>query len=65
MKIGVSGAGGYLGKAVVSELLRRADGHEETSSARGGEPVAGTHDTTAGSVVAAFAPVSAKPFNFM
>jgi putative NADH-flavin reductase len=28
MKIGVSGASGHLGRAVVSELLERADGHE-------------------------------------
>jgi NAD(P)H dehydrogenase (quinone) len=28
MKIGVSGASGHLGRAVVSELLQRADGHE-------------------------------------
>jgi uncharacterized protein YbjT (DUF2867 family) len=28
MKVGVSGASGHLGRAVVSELLQRADGHE-------------------------------------
>ncbi|MGB7465823.1 MAG: hypothetical protein WBW14_23235 [Candidatus Acidiferrum sp.] len=28
MKIGVSGASGHLGRAVVSELLQRSDGHE-------------------------------------
>ena len=28
MKIGVSGASGHLGRAVVSELLQRPDGHE-------------------------------------
>ena len=28
MKIGVSGAGGHFGGAIVSELLRRAEGHE-------------------------------------
>ncbi len=28
MKIGVSGASGHLGRAVVSTLLQRADGHE-------------------------------------
>src|SRR5450759_1042830 len=28
MKIGVSGASGHLGRAVVSELLQRRDGHE-------------------------------------
>jgi uncharacterized protein YbjT (DUF2867 family) len=28
VKIGVSGASGYLGRAVVSELLQRAGGHE-------------------------------------
>jgi nucleoside-diphosphate-sugar epimerase len=28
VKIGVSGASGHLGRAVVSELLQRSDGHE-------------------------------------
>ena len=28
MKVGVSGASGHLGRAVVSELLERADGHK-------------------------------------
>jgi NAD(P)H dehydrogenase (quinone) len=28
MKIGVSGASGHLGRAVVSELLQRTGGHE-------------------------------------
>jgi nucleoside-diphosphate-sugar epimerase len=28
MKIGVNGASGHLGRAVVSELLRRTGGHE-------------------------------------
>src|SRR3979490_30422 len=28
MKIGVSGASGHLGRAVVAELLQRANGHE-------------------------------------
>ena len=28
MKIGASGASGHLGRAVVSELLQRVDGHE-------------------------------------
>jgi uncharacterized protein YbjT (DUF2867 family) len=34
MKIGVSGASGHLGSAVVSELLQRADGHEVVNSWR-------------------------------
>jgi NAD(P)H dehydrogenase (quinone) len=34
MKIGVSGAGGHLGRAVVSELLRRAGGHEVVAITR-------------------------------
>src|ERR1700733_970663 len=34
MKIGVSGASGHLGKAVVSELLQRADGHEVVAISR-------------------------------
>jgi NAD(P)H dehydrogenase (quinone) len=34
MKIGVSGASGHLGKAVVSELLRRAEGHEVIAISR-------------------------------
>ena len=34
MKIGVSGASGHLGKAVVSELLQRTDGHEVVAISR-------------------------------
>src|SRR6202035_1594913 len=34
MKIGVSGASGQLGRAVVSELLQRADGHEVVAISR-------------------------------
>jgi NAD(P)H dehydrogenase (quinone) len=34
MKIGVSGASGHLGKAVVSELLQRAAGHEIVAISR-------------------------------
>jgi NAD(P)H dehydrogenase (quinone) len=34
MKIGVSGASGHLGKAVVSELLQRAGGHEIVAISR-------------------------------
>jgi NAD(P)H dehydrogenase (quinone) len=41
MKIGVSGASGQLGRAVVSELLRRADGHEVVAITRTPETVAG------------------------
>jgi NAD(P)H dehydrogenase (quinone) len=39
MKIGVSGAGGHLGKAVVSELLQRAAGHEAVAITRTPETV--------------------------
>jgi NAD(P)H dehydrogenase (quinone) len=39
MKIGVSGASGHLGKAVVSELLRRAGGHEVVAITRTPETV--------------------------
>jgi len=39
MKIGVSGASGHLGKAVVSELLQRADGHEVIAISRTPETV--------------------------
>jgi len=39
MKIGVSGASGHLGKAVVSELLQRADGHEVVAITRTPETV--------------------------
>jgi NAD(P)H dehydrogenase (quinone) len=41
MKIGVSGASGHLGKAVVSELLQRADGHEVVAITRTPETVSG------------------------
>jgi NAD(P)H dehydrogenase (quinone) len=40
MKIGVSGASGQLGRAVVAELLRRADGHEVVAITRTPETVA-------------------------
>ena len=39
MKIGVSGASGHLGRAVVSELLQRADGHEVVAITRTPETV--------------------------
>jgi NAD(P)H dehydrogenase (quinone) len=41
MKIGVSGASGHLGKAVVSELLQRAGGHEVVAISRTPETVSG------------------------
>jgi NAD(P)H dehydrogenase (quinone) len=41
MKIGVSGASSHLGKAVVSELLQRADGHEVAAITRTPETVSG------------------------
>ena len=41
MKIGVSGASGHLGSAVVSELLQRAGGHEVVGITRTPEGVAG------------------------
>jgi NAD(P)H dehydrogenase (quinone) len=41
MKIGVSGASGHLGKAVVSELLQRAGGHEVVAITRTPETVSG------------------------
>src|SRR5260370_25846268 len=41
MKIGVSGASGHLGRAVVSELLQRADGHEIVAITRTPETVSG------------------------
>ena len=51
MKIGVSGASGHLGRAVVSELLERADGHEIVAISRTPEtinapPRAGLETTT-------------------
>src|SRR5258707_5019610 len=41
MKIGVSGASGHLGRAVVSELLKRAGGHEVVAVTRTPETVSG------------------------
>ena len=41
MKIGVSGSSGHLGKAVVSELLQRAHGHEVVAISRTPETVSG------------------------
>jgi uncharacterized protein YbjT (DUF2867 family) len=41
MKIGVSGASGHLGRAVVSELLRRPGGHEVVAITRAPENVSG------------------------
>src|ERR1700726_2836017 len=41
MKIGVSGASGHLGRAVVSELLQRAKGHEVVAVTRTPEAVSG------------------------
>jgi NAD(P)H dehydrogenase (quinone) len=41
MKIGVSGASGHLGKAVVSELLQRAGGHQVVAITRTPETVSG------------------------
>jgi NAD(P)H dehydrogenase (quinone) len=41
MKIGVSGASGHLGRGVVSELLRRAGGHEVVAITRTPESVSG------------------------
>jgi NAD(P)H dehydrogenase (quinone) len=41
MKIGVSGASGHLGKAVVSELLQRREGHEIVAISRTPEAVNG------------------------
>src|SRR5262249_4027553 len=39
MKIGVSGASGHLGRAVLSELLQRPGGHEVVAITRTPEPV--------------------------
>ena len=39
MKIGVSGASGHLGRAVVSELLQRSDRHEVVAITRTPETV--------------------------
>src|ERR1700719_1701926 len=41
MKIGVSGASGHLGGAVVAELLQRAGGHEVVAITRTPETVSG------------------------
>ncbi len=41
MKIGVSGASGHLGRAVVSELQQRRDGHEVVAITRTPETVSG------------------------
>src|SRR5258708_389272 len=41
MKIGVSGASGHLGRAVVSELLQRRYGHEVVAITRTPETVSG------------------------
>jgi NAD(P)H dehydrogenase (quinone) len=41
MKIGVSGASGHLGRAVLSELLQRADGHEAVAITRTPETISG------------------------
>src|SRR5438552_16160575 len=41
MKIGVSGASGHLGRAVVSELLQRPGGHEVVAITRTAETVSG------------------------
>jgi len=41
MKIGVSGASGHLGGAVVSELLQRPDGHEVVAITRTPATVSG------------------------
>lgn len=48
MKIGVSGASGHLGGAVVSELLRRAGGHEVVAITRTPETVSGLADARFG-----------------
>src|SRR5882724_8582990 len=39
MEIGVSGASGHLGSAIVSELLQRADGHELVAISRTPETI--------------------------
>src|SRR5260221_11359937 len=41
MRIGVSGASGHLGRAVVSELLQRPGGHEVAAITRTPETVSG------------------------
>jgi NAD(P)H dehydrogenase (quinone) len=42
VKIGVSGASGHLGRAVISELLQRAGGHEVVAITRTPETVSGS-----------------------
>jgi len=42
MKIGVSGASGHLGKAVVSELVQRAGGHEVVAITRTPDAISGS-----------------------
>ena len=41
MKIGVSGASGHLGRAIISELLQRPGGHEVVAITRTPETVSG------------------------
>src|ERR1700758_1643731 len=41
MKIGVSGASGHLGRAIVSELLQRSDEHKVVAITRTPETVSG------------------------
>src|SRR5260221_734090 len=41
MKLGVSGASGHLGRAVISELLQRTDGHQVVAVTRTPETVSG------------------------
>src|SRR6266850_6948233 len=41
MKIGVSGASGHLGRAVIAELLQRSDGHQVVAVTRTPETVSG------------------------
>jgi NAD(P)H dehydrogenase (quinone) len=48
MKIGVSGASGHLGRAVVTELLQRADGHEVVAITRTPETVSGSAQSRLG-----------------
>jgi NAD(P)H dehydrogenase (quinone) len=48
MKIGVSGASGHLGQAVVSELLQRAGGHQVVAITRTPEIVSGPAERRSG-----------------
>ena len=48
MKIGVSGASGHLGRAVVSELLQRRDGHEIVAITRAPETLSGPAEARLG-----------------